>query len=345
MEVDKRLIALRKAELLAGGSIYIPKDFHLPFLPSRSSAGPGAGSVAIVLAFDGVRVKKTMSMAQGDFVLVEHKDHLSLNRDNKPFIDGVEICSTLYHAPEQAFFNLDTKCILGCKFCTARFIDDRISKALEPEKIISLVISASKKKDFRSVSFTSAVARSPSDTVARLAFVISEVRKLLPAVPIGVEPYLDSLTQVDSLKEAGADEMKLNIESFDRDIIKKVCPGKDIDFTMNAIERAVEVFGRGKVCSNIIVGMGEDDDNVLKGVEALADLGCVATIRPLRSGDQNRSEMIAALGRIEPVSPERLVRLAEEEKRILEARGLSTLTFRTMCHECRCCDIVPFRDI
>ena len=46
-----------------------------------------------------------------------------------------------------------------------------------------------------------------------------------------------------------------------------------------------------------------------------------------------------------PIAEERLVRLAQEQKRILEEHGLTTLTFQTMCHSCGCCDIVPFRDV
>jgi biotin synthase-related radical SAM superfamily protein len=107
----------------------------------------------------------------------------------------------------------------------------------------------------------------------------------------------------------------------------------------------VKVFGKGKVSSNIIIGMGESDRNVIEGVERLAEMGVLATLRPLRLNDLNRREMEAALGHLEPVSEERLVRLALEQKRILEENGLSTLTFDTMCSACTCCDLVPFRDV
>jgi biotin synthase-related radical SAM superfamily protein len=52
-----------------------------------------------------------------------------------------------------------------------------------------------------------------------------------------------------------------------------------------------------------------------------------------------------ALGELEPISEARLLRLAIAHKRILEDNGLSTMTFRTMCHACTCCDLVPFRDV
>ena len=39
-------VAEKKAELLLGGPVRIPSDFRMPFLPSKSTAGPGAGSAA-----------------------------------------------------------------------------------------------------------------------------------------------------------------------------------------------------------------------------------------------------------------------------------------------------------
>jgi biotin synthase-related radical SAM superfamily protein len=40
-----------------------------------------------------------------------------------------------------------------------------------------------------------------------------------------------------------------------------------------------------------------------------------------------------------------MLRLATEERAILEKHGLSTLEFKTMCHACLSCDIVPFWDV
>ncbi len=257
----------------------------------------------------------------------------------------MEIKPTLAHAPEQAFYNLDTECIYNCKFCTSPRLDKKITKGLDPDKVVHLILKASERPDMRAVALTSAVVKDPQSTVDKLAYVVSKVREKLPSIPIGVEPYIDSLDQVDQLKRAGADEIKLNIETYDRDIFRKVCGEQDFDWIIAVIEHAGKVFGRGKVTSNIIVGMGESDRNVVDGVEALARLGCVATLRPLRLNDLNRGPMTAALGELETLTPERLLRLAKEQKTILERHGLTSLTLHTMCHECKCCDLVPFRDL
>jgi hypothetical protein len=347
--VEARLneLAKKKAILITGGAVKIPHDLKLPFRLSRSTAGPGAGAPAVVLSFQGLRVKKAISRDQGEFELIQKDGKFVLTRNGEPFLDSVEIQPTLYHSPEQAFFNIETSCIYDCKFCVSKKLDPRITKGLNPEKIIEMILDASKRNDFKAVALTSAVVGSPSETVQKMTYIVSRVREQLdPKIPIGVEPYVDDYEHIEMLKAAGADEIKINIETFDRDIFKKVCNKLEFDTIIRMIQYAVRVFGVGKVCSNIIVGLGETDENVLEGVEYLARLGCVATIRPLKINDLNRKGLEEALGYpLKPVSPDRLLRLATEQKMILELYQLSTLSFKTMCHACTCCDIVPFRDI
>lgn len=346
MEEALDLPVSKKAILIAGGPVKVGPGIHLPFHPSRSTAGPGAGSISIVLSFDGVRVKKAISREAGEFELVTGEKGFELLRDGRPFISKLEIEPTIFHSPEQAFFNLDTECIYDCKFCTSSKLDKRSKKNLDLERIVELVIQASERSDFKAVAFTSAVVDSPSATVRRLSYVICRVREALdPTVPIGVEPYVESFDDIDRLKAAGADEIKINIETFDREIFAKVCGKRDFDWLLTAIKYAVGTFGSGKVCSNIIVGLGEADQNVIDGVDYLAKIGCLATLRPLRINDANREALESSLGPLQHVTPERMIRLAEEQRSIFELYGLNPGSFKTMCHACTCCDIVPFRDI
>ncbi|MBI0583140.1 MAG: radical SAM protein [Methanomassiliicoccus sp.] len=346
MEADRELTARRKAVLLAAGPLHVPADFRPPFPVSRSTAGPGAGSTAIVLAFGGTMIKKAITTAEAEFSLVGSGPRYEILRDGEPFIESAEIRPTVAHAPGQAFYNLDTECIYHCRFCTSPSLDRRITKGLDPDRVVAMILKAAEEReDMGAVAVTSAVVKDPQSTVDKLAYVLAKVRSKLPSIPIGVEPYIDNLAQVDQLKRAGADEIKLNIETFDRDIFQKVCGEQDLDRILDAIEHAVKVFGRGKVTSNIIVGMGETDENVLEGVETLARMGCIATLRPLRLNDINRGPMTEALGTLRPVDPERMLSLAKEHRAILERNGLTSYTLHTMCHQCGCCDIVPFRDI
>lgn len=337
--------ARRKAELLAGGAVQIPKEFRLPFPPSRSTAGPGAGSASIVLAFGNTRAKKAISRERGEFELRTTQGRLDILRNGSAFIRDVALVPTIFHAPFQAFINMDHVCSMGCKFCASPRLDHSSTKDLTDEKIMEMVKEASKKPDFVSVSFTSGVIGTPHTTVRRMAGLVEGVRGLLPDTPIGVEPYVTRPDDVDLLKNSGADEIKLNIESFDRDIFEKVCPKRDYDTILHMINHAGAVFGKNKVCSNIIFGLGESDETVIEGVKVLANMGAVATLRALRSNDYNVELLEAELGPLPAITADRMLMLAKMEKKVLKSYGLTTLSFDTMCNKCLSCDIVPFWDV
>ena len=346
MEEDLSVWAVKKAILLSRGPVRVAPELRLPVRLSRSTAGPGAGTSGIALSFHGHRVKKAIVREGGDFELVQVDGRFTLLMAGEPFLDKVEVIPILFHSPEQAFFNIETECIYDCKFCSSRRLEKKVTKNLTPDKIVQMIIDASGRPDFKAVALTSAVVKDPSTTVEKMIYIVKRVREELGAsIPIGVEPYVDDLVQIDRLKEAGADEIKLNLETWDRGIFVKVCGEMDQDWIIEALEHSIKVFGRGKVSSNIIIGMGESDENVLEGVERLARMGVVATLRPLRLNDLNRKDMERSLGKLRPLSEERLLHLAKEHKRILKENGLSTLTFETMCNACTCCDIVPFRDL
>ena len=126
-------LAMKKAILITGGQLKIPKDLVLPFAPSRSTAGPGAGSTSIVIAFEGSRCKKAINREAGEFELVPKDGGYRILRNGQPFLEEVELRPTIAHAPEQAFFNLAQDCIYDCKFCASRKLDKRITKNLSPE--------------------------------------------------------------------------------------------------------------------------------------------------------------------------------------------------------------------
>jgi biotin synthase-related radical SAM superfamily protein len=338
-------IARKKALLLAGGPVRIPTDFRIPFPVSRSTAGPGAGSTSVVFSFGNTRAKKEISRQAGDFELFEKDGSLSIHKNGGVFIEDVELIPTLLHAPYQAFVNLGNECVLECKFCASPRLEKDVTKNLTDEKIIASIIEASRKTDFRAVAFTSAIPESASLTVRRMANLVREVRRRLPDAPVGVEPYATRPDEVEMLRDAGADEIKLNIESYDRDIFEKVCPNRDYDSILHSINHACEVFGKNRVCSNIIFGLGEADDTVLEGARVLANMGAVATLRSLRLNRYNRTGLEKALGVLQPVDADRMLRLAKAEKKILKEYGLTTLAFKTMCHSCLSCDIVPFWDV
>jgi len=333
----------RKAELVLGGDVLLPEGFRMPCRLSRSTAGPGAGSGSAVFSFGGYRVKKSVSRTAGEFELRVGKDGMSLTRGGEPFLEGVSILPVAFHCPEQAFFNLDQRCIFNCAFCASPRLERDITKGLTDERIVSMIRSHD--PEIGAIALTSGVVGSVEATVTRMESCVRALKAGFPGATIGVEPYVENAGQVRRLREAGADEIKINVETATEGIFRRVCPELDRDALLSCLREAVPIFGRGRVASNLIFGLGETDPEVEETLEMLASMGVVAGLRPVKHSALNRESMEAALGSLEKVSPARMIRLAGMHRRILESHGLDTRTFRTMCFECTCCDLVPFRDL
>ena len=106
----------------------------------------------------------------------------------------------------------------------------------------------------------------------------------------------------------------------------------------------MEVFGRGRVISNVIYGMGETDADLDVAMERMCRMGVLPGMRALRINDLNRVRLMEAGIKGENITPERAMALAEMQKSAMRRHGLTTETSVTMCFECGCCDLVPFRD-
>ncbi len=337
----------KKAELIQTGSIYVPSSMRLPYGMSRSTAGPGAGGRAIALSFGNTRVKLEVSRNENnEFSLIGDFPEYTILKKHEKFLEDVKIIPTLLHAPEQAFVNIYDECIFDCKFCATPRLGVRKGKERTPQKCVDMILKAAENEDFKSVAVTSGVRGSIEETNRDILEVVRKVRESLKDVDIGVETYISNTSQIDDFKRAGATEIKINIETFDRVIFSRVCPDLDYDLIMASLKHAVEVFGKGKVMSNIIIGLGESDEDVLKALEHFAKMGVTPVIRTLRANEFNKQVLTEALGHeVEAVTPERMLKLASKEKEILGKYGLTTATFETMCHKCGCCDIVPFWDV
>jgi biotin synthase-related radical SAM superfamily protein len=85
------------------------------------------------------------------------------------------------------------------------------------------------------------------------------------------------LKVIEHYRQAGYTTMAMNLEIWDKDVFKAMCPGKQKrcggwDHWVKALETAAEVFGRGNVRSNIVAGI-EPKESILEGVEYLASKG------------------------------------------------------------------------
>jgi biotin synthase-related radical SAM superfamily protein len=127
---------------------------------------------------------------------------------------------------------------------------------------------------------------------------------------------------------------------MDRAIFERVCPGLSLDYILSSLENAVRVFGKNRVSSNFIIGLGETDACVQEGIETLTSMGVIPNLRPISPHPLRKGEIA-----VDRPSGYRLMLLARLNKSALERHGLDVRVAQTMCLPCTGCDLTPQRDL
>ncbi|HQA61846.1 MAG TPA: radical SAM protein [Methanothrix sp.] len=320
-----------KARLISCGRIELPEVFR-PEGPV-STAGPGAGERNVF--FRGGQSRVRLSVAEGSpLKLAELEgDEVAILLEDAEVARGV-LERPLLHCPRQAYITVSERCIYDCKFCAV----PKLSGGVKPkERVVEMVAQALDTGELEAISLTSGVERTPEEEVARVAEIVKALRKF--DLPIGV-----SVTPAERssriLQEAGADEIKYNVECLDPVLFERVCPGVSLEKIKAALADAAGRFGKNRVFSNVIVGLGESEIALREGIEELAEMGVLPVIRavyphPLRVGEV---EMVRP-------SPERLLDLAGHLRRALDVHRLRGDVAETGCYRCTGCDLIPHRDL
>lgn len=319
-----------KAELISIGAIDIdPAILGRLTIPT---AGPGAGGKAFFFRSGKHRVRLVVDTGS-PLRAVRDNDELVILKGGKEFARGT-IEEELIHCPEQAYITMSERCIYDCKFCPVPKLKGKVKST---EELIALVDEAFKLDKMKGISITSGVEVSPEKEVERAAQLIMKLKKYNVPIGVSVYPTKDSSR---ILKEAGASEIKYNVETMDRELYEKYCKKPPLDFTLECLRDAVHVFGKNKVYTNFIAGLGETDETIEKNYEELARMGVIPIIRavgvhPLRFGEIEAERPTA----------QRLLKLAKMSRRILDKYGLDAGASKTMCLPCTGCDLNPHIDL
>lgn len=319
-----------KAELIAVGSLDIePSLLGKITIPT---AGPGAGKTAFFFRSGNQRVRLALNR-DSPLKAVADGDEIVIMRDGKEIARG-EIEEELIHCPDQAYINMTEKCIFDCKFCPVPKLNGKVKTI---EEVVKLIGEANATGKMKAISITTGVDESVEKELERALEVVYAVKKY--GVPVGVAVY-PTPDSNKLLKEAGVDEIKYNVETMDRELYKRVCPGQDMEEILKALKGAVETFGRNKVCANFIIGLGETDEAVEQGIRELVSIGVVPILRPASMHPLREGEVF-----IERPSKERLLKLTRLLRKILDENGLRADVFKTMCLPCTGCDMNPHTDL
>jgi biotin synthase-like enzyme len=338
-------IVRKKAELIINNKIYVPKNITLPYPKSRSTAGPSAGSYSLAMTFCNKNIRLNISRNQYErFSLQQNNEKFNIIKNGDLFLENVKILPLFFHSPQQVFLNLDNRCIYKCAFCNLS--NQEFLKNYDNKRFVDLIFKALQNKDLQSVSLTSGIFPSNAVIIKKMQFIIKDVREKLPKIPIGVETCISNQQQLILLKKAGATEIKINLQIPEKNLFKQLCPDFHYDQIFKNLEKAVDIFGTGKVTSNILYGLGESNKSIFNAIEKVCKIGVVPTLRKIRINEDNNKKLEDKIQKKVPtLSIERILKISQFHKKILIKNNLTTNTFKTMCHRCGCCDIVPFWDI
>ena len=315
-----------KARLLEAGSVRLsgePIDRYV----SRSAAGPSAGTSGSLFFSTGAR-RVRVCIDEASPIEVVHRG----GGEADLFIDGERVRGRLepaaLHCPRQAYITVSASCIFHCRYCPVPGLPGRRK---EIAGIVRMVESVADRVD--AIAITSGVASSIEEEEA---YVLDVVKALLPfSLPIGVSIYPGPETPA-WLHALGVAEVKFNIETATPALFSEMCPGLSWEAVWEALRQSVPLFGRGRVYSNVIVGLGETDEDLERVIEDLAGIGVIPILRPLTPTG-------SLAGRPRP-SADRMLRLYDIHERTLRQAGLDPDRALTMCAACTGCDLVPGRD-
>jgi biotin synthase-related radical SAM superfamily protein len=327
-EIKAMLISIGSADIDEG----LLREATRTTIPS---AGPGAGLESFFIKSGGHRVRLSINK-NSPLKVVKCSSEVAVIKDGEVIVAGV-LEPALSHCPEQAYLTISGRCIYDCKFCPVPKLNGE-TKSMDA--ILQIVEEAKQIGDLRAISLTSGVAKSAEDEIKRAVEVVRALRARYGYdVPIGVSVYPTD-TSSEELKAAGATEIKYNVETMDPEIFEKYCPGLSLPFVLKSLEKAVKIFGRNRVSSNFIIGLGESDERVLFGIALLAEMGVIPNLRPISSHPLRAGEV-----KVQRPSAERLLKLARATRKVLDEHGLRADLAGTMCLSCTGCDITPHRDV
>jgi radical SAM protein (TIGR04043 family) len=175
-----------------------------------------------------------------------------------------------------------------CRFCT---IEESLragttTQVKRPDEIAEVAAAAVRLDGVRQLVMTTGTSNGPDRGAKHLVRCVEAVRRSVPRLPIQVqvEPP-GGLGWITRLRAAGATSIGIHIESLDDEVRKHWTPGKatvpleryDVVWT-----EAVRVFGRNKVSTYLLIGLGENPDQLVQGARRLIGMGVYPFVVPYR---------------------------------------------------------------
>ncbi|MCJ1709744.1 MSMEG_0568 family radical SAM protein [Clavibacter michiganensis subsp. phaseoli] len=175
-----------------------------------------------------------------------------------------------------------------CRFCS---IEESLASgstiAVKTPAMLAEVAEAAWRLDgVEQMVMTTGTSNGRDRGATHLARCVRAIKEAVPDLMIQVqcEPPAQ-LSTITDLYDAGARSIGIHVESMDDDVRRRWMPGKSrvsMDEYRAAWREAVRVFGRNQVSTYLLVGLGEDPDEMVAGAQELIEMGVYPFIVPFR---------------------------------------------------------------
>lgn len=211
-----------------------------------------------------------------------------------------------------------TGCAMACTFCNIPY---ELKYSLNPaDKLVDAVRTAVNDRHLPAKHVLISGGTPKEQDFSYLRDVYEKVARSFPGIAVDVMMVpAPGLLDAKHLKEIGINGLSINLELFGQDLARKVMLSKvkvSRPRYFEFIKDAVEVFGRdGQVRSLLMLGI-EPLEDTLRGVEALAELGCDPVLSPFRP------DPATPMRNAKPPSVDMMVEAYERSVEIVERHGV-----------------------
>jgi radical SAM protein (TIGR04043 family) len=231
-----------------------------------------------------------------------------------------------------------------CRFCAIEesLAQGSTTAVKTPAQLAEVAEAAVRLDGVRQMVLTTGTSAGRDRGARHLVRCVEAIIAAVPglAIQVQIEPPQDLAVLAD-LKQAGAVSIGIHVESLDDEVRRRWMPGKGavpMAEYRAAWREAVRVFGRNQVSTYLIVGLGEDADELVAGAAELIEMGVypfVVPFRPIAGTLAVDVDQVAA-------PPSWMVAdVTDRVGELLMAAGMRGADQRAGCAACGACSALP----
>jgi radical SAM protein (TIGR04043 family) len=230
-----------------------------------------------------------------------------------------------------------------CRFCSIEesLRSGATTAVKRPPELAEVAEAAVRLDGVEQMVMTTGTSAGTDRGARHLARCVRAVKAAVPALPIQVqcEPPAD-LAVLTELRDAGADAIGIHVESLDDDVRRRWMPGKatvPLAQYRDAWREAVRVFGRNQVSTYLLVGLGEDPEELIAGAAELIEMGVYPFVVPFRPHPGTLAVDVDGAG---PPDAATVEKVSREVANALRLAGMAGADQKAGCAACGACGVL-----